>query len=208
MAKTAHTYNSNSVCTYCGAVDTSYLTYTLESDGTYSVSAGTSKTYTSITIPNTYNGKAVTKIAAGGFYGYTALQTLTLGSNIKAIKGSSTKGAFEGCSNLSSVTLNSGLQEIGAYAFGDCSKLTRITIPSTVTDIGTSAFYGCGLTSVYIPASVTSMGSNVFSNCPDNLVISCAAASRPEDWSYGTSSNWNGGKGGSSFSKYEVIWNA
>jgi hypothetical protein len=100
------------------------------------------------------------------------------------------------------------LQEIGAYAFGDCSKLTRITIPSTVTDIGTSAFYGCGLTSVYIPASVSSMGSNVFSNCPDNLVISCAAASRPEDWSYGTSSNWNGGKGGSSFSKYEVIWNA
>ena len=141
------------------------MTYSLESDGTYSVSAGTSKTYTTITIPSTYNGKAVTKISAGGFYGYTALRTLTLGSNIKTIKGSNTKGAFEGCTSLSSVTLNSGLQEIGAYAFSGCSSLTRITIPTTVSDIGSNAFNGCGFTSIYIPDSVEVIVDNAFYGC-------------------------------------------
>jgi hypothetical protein len=64
-----------------------------------------------------------------------------------------------------------------------------VRIPDTyngmpVTAIKKGAFDGCKtISEIYIPASVTRMGGMVFSNCPKLRVISCAAASRPRDWS-------------------------
>ncbi len=53
--------------------------------------------------------------------------------------------------------------EIGGYAFDGCTELTSITIPDSVTDIGTGAFYNCtSLKSVTIPTSVTSIGIETF----------------------------------------------
>jgi len=66
--------------------------------------------------------------------------------------------AFEGCTNLSSVSIPSSVKVISAGAFRECS-LSSITLPNSVTSIGSSAFRGCsGLTSVTIPNSVTSIG--------------------------------------------------
>ncbi len=60
--------------------------------------------------------------------------------------------AFNGCSNLTSITLPSTLETIGASAFSNCSSLTSITLPSTLTSIGDSAFSNCSsLTSITIP---------------------------------------------------------
>jgi hypothetical protein len=73
--------------------------------------------------------------------------------------------AFDGRTNLTSVTLPSSLTSIGDGAFGLCSGLTSITIPSSVTSIGEGAFIECGLTSITIPSSVTSIGQNAFENC-------------------------------------------
>ena len=53
--------------------------------------------------------------------------------------------------------------KIGGYAFDGCTELTSITIPDSVTDIGTGAFYNCtSLKSVTIPTSVTSIGIETF----------------------------------------------
>ena len=74
--------------------------------------------------------------------------------------------AFDGCSNLASVTIPDSVTSIGSYAFRGCSNLASVTIPDSVTSIGESAFRGCSsLTSVTIPDSVTSIGSSAFDGC-------------------------------------------
>ncbi len=52
-------------------------------------------------------------------------------------------GAFQNCSDLTSVNIPEGVTSIGYNAFFDCGVLTSITIPSSVTSIGDGAFYGC-----------------------------------------------------------------
>ena len=74
--------------------------------------------------------------------------------------------AFDGCSELTSITLPNSVTSIGQYAFHDCSGLTSITIPNSVTNIVFGAFSDCsGLTSITIPNSVTTIGSQAFCDC-------------------------------------------
>ncbi|MBQ0070080.1 MAG: leucine-rich repeat protein, partial [Bacteroidales bacterium] len=47
-------------------------------------------------------------------------------------------GAFNGCTNLTSVTLNTGLTNIKNLAFAGCTALTSITLPSTVSFVNMS----------------------------------------------------------------------
>ena len=74
--------------------------------------------------------------------------------------------AFEYCEMLTTVTLNSGLKEIGEEAFCRCSMLTEINIPASVTKIEKSAFIGCfNLKSVDIGAGVSEIADKAFSGC-------------------------------------------
>ena len=68
---------------------------------------------------------------------------------------------------ITNLTIPSGVTSIGAYAFHDCTGLTNVTIPSSVTSIGTEAFYGCtNLTNVNVPESVVSIDEEAFTNTP------------------------------------------
>ena len=76
--------------------------------------------------------------------------------------------AFEGCTDLTSITIPNSVTEIGIRAFEGCTGLTSITIPDSVTKIGSGAFDGCtGLSSVVIPDSVTEIGDSAFEGCTD-----------------------------------------
>ena len=90
-------------------------------------------------------------------------------SSLKSVTvtgGKLSYGAFYNCTNLSNVTIGSGVTSIGSDAFYNCSGLTSITIPDSVTSIGYEAFSGCTkLTSVTIPDSVTSIGDYAFDGC-------------------------------------------
>lgn len=73
---------------------------------------------------------------------------------------------FDGCSGLTSVTINNGVTSIGDYAFSGCTGLMGITIPDSVTRIGDYAFKGCtSLASVTIGKGVMSVGDYAFSDC-------------------------------------------
>ena len=74
--------------------------------------------------------------------------------------------AFDGCCDLTSITIPNSVTSIGSSAFEGCSGLTSITIPNSVTSIGDRALYGCsGLTSITIPNNVTSIGGSAFYYC-------------------------------------------
>ncbi len=74
--------------------------------------------------------------------------------------------AFNGCSNLTSVTLPSTLTQTGDAAFQNCTSLTSVTLPGSVQIIEGYAFNGCtSLTRVDIPGAVTSILTTAFNNC-------------------------------------------
>ena len=59
--------------------------------------------------------------------------------------------AFDGCTDLTSVTIPNGVTNIGTYAFRECSNLTCVTIPPSMATIGEMAFIWCyNLNAVHI----------------------------------------------------------
>ena len=92
-------------------------------DGTYGVKAGTTEYLTSIVIPATYNGKAVTRILPRAF--------------TRAEEG------YESESNLVSISIPDSVISIDEKAFYNCNNLISITIPKGVTSIGDGAFMNC-----------------------------------------------------------------
>ena len=96
-------------------------------------------------------------------FSYCKFTSLTLGSNITSIPGSS----LGNNTALRSLTLPSSLTSIGSSAFSSCSALTTLTLPSSLTSIGSSAFSGCSnLAVIDINATnLTSIGSGAFINC-------------------------------------------
>lgn len=140
-------------CTVCGTVlETATipklepLTYTLLSGGTYSVKATDVHVSGAITIPSTYNGKAVTRVEAN---------------------------AFKGCTNIRSVSMPNSITYIGDRAFNTCTLMNTITMSNSVTYIGFRAFAGCHslTTGVTIPASVTTIGAYAFEGCDKLLKV-------------------------------------
>ncbi|MCH5164235.1 MAG: leucine-rich repeat protein, partial [Clostridiales bacterium] len=144
------------------------FTYTLQSDGTYAISKGAFNLSGELTIPSTYKGKAVTKIAGSAFAYFKQITNVTLPSSIKSIGDY----AFRACSGLTSIAIPSSVTSIGRFTFGSCSGLTSITIPSSVTSIGAYAFRDCsGLTSIVIPSSVSSISTGAFYGCSGLISI-------------------------------------
>ena len=109
----------------------------------------------------TYVLKDNTVAIVGTFDGCTNLTSVTIPNSVTSISG-----GFSGCSGLTSVTIPNSVTSIEGQAFYGCSGLTSVTIPNSVTSIGEFAFWGCsGLTSVTIPNSVTSIGHGAFLSC-------------------------------------------
>lgn len=154
---------------------------------------------TSITIPNSVTmidqyafakcsglcslntGDSTASIGNGAFLNCSSLTTITIGKNIQSMNG-----AFQGCTNISTVNYNainltsgwgipnsqgvtllnigSEVQTIPNNAFSQFN-ITTVSIPNSITNIGAGAFYGCTiLTSVNIPNSVVSIGNAAFYN--------------------------------------------
>ncbi len=142
---------------------------------------------TDVILPSTimYNGNSYTvdTIAGGTEYRkgvfYNVRETLTsieIPSSIKTIGTS----AFEGCTKLTDVTLNEGLElivnkenTIGAGGAFQNTGITAIEIPSSVKSIDHSAFYNCEqLTSVILNEGIMELGTSIFRGCSKLIIIS------------------------------------
>ena len=101
-------------------------------------------------------------ISSAAFDGCSNLISITIPQSVTSIGGV----AFYNCTSLSSITLPEGVTSIATGTFLNCSSLSSITIPERVTSIGESAFSGCSsLSSITIPERVTSIAESAFSGC-------------------------------------------
>lgn len=112
-----------------------------------------------LTVPETVNGKPVTKIAEGALAGFTELKSIVIPGSVQSIVG-----VFKDCTGLETVCIAPAGLENMTGAFENCTSLQTVNIPSTVTSIN-GAFQNCTmLKSVVIPESVTNL-NNAFSGC-------------------------------------------
>ena len=148
----------------------------------------------SIAIPETYNGKTITKIGAWAFKDCTGITSVSVPSGVTVID----TGAFYGCSSLNELTVAAGnkvyrsegnciisivtqelmigckgsvipeknVKSIANYAFYGCTGLENINIPQNITEIGVSSFEDCvSLTEITFPETLTEIKSSAFERC-------------------------------------------
>lgn len=142
-----------------------------------------------VDIPETIEGKVVTRIGEGAFASCDSLKTVNLPNSLQSIgynafQGCSSlesivipenvtsieNGVFTYCTSLKSVKLPDSLVTIGQCAFYDCSSLEEISLPKSMADVGgmisVSLFSGCkSLKRVRIPDGIVSIEGNAFADC-------------------------------------------
>ena len=158
--------------------------YTLNQFNKATLTKFTGKKTSTISIPTTIDEYEVSALGESLYKGYNALTSVDIPSNIKSIY----PFAFNGCTSLSSVKLNDGLEVIGYSAFKG-TAITEITIPKTVWMMSfsgysndetsaysrgdhynyngnASAFYGANkLEKVVFADGVTKIGKYSLHNC-------------------------------------------
>ena len=74
--------------------------------------------------------------------------------------------AFRDCSNLTSLTLGKGVQEIRDGAFSNCTSLkNNLVIPDSVEIIGEQAFLQCDFNGLVLGKGLRSIGAGAFTDC-------------------------------------------
>ena len=101
----------------------------------------------SLTIPSsvTYNEKTY-KVTGINIWGCSELTSISLPSTLEEIE----QGGFSDCSQLTQITLPESLKKIGGFAFQSCDNIKEITIPASVREIGQDAFTLSGIEKLVI----------------------------------------------------------
>lgn len=140
------------------------LMYTKNEDDTYSVGFNPTYKYdniSKITVPQTKNGKLVTKILDFGFAQAPKIESIVLPNSITEIGN----GAFASMQMLKSITFPSNLISIGSGAFSGSPITGELVIPNTVTNIADSAFNGTHFTKITFPENLTTLPNGVCGYC-------------------------------------------
>lgn len=197
-------------------IDINDLRYTLNDDGTATLTSCLSTDKSSITIPSSVSDGSrsytVTRIGDYAFDQHreitsvsfpntleymsfcsfrwcSGLTSVTIPASLKEFSSSN----FSECINLESVTIANGskLTKVGEAAFYNCNKLPSISLPSTVKELGTNAFYRCSsLTSFTIPSSVETIRHDAFYGCSSltSIVVPSTVTTLENSVFYGCSS--------------------
>ena len=118
----------------------------------------------------------LTKIGMAAFF-TTTITDITLPATVTIIDNH----AFDGCENLVSINLPTGLKTIGFSAFNYCRTLTgNITLPTGLETIGSTAFANTAINTFTIPATVSSVGGGAFSGWTSSQTINIQGKANQE----------------------------
>ena len=105
--------------------------------------------------------KTVLEMGDRAFAG-TPVKSASFGREMTAIP----EGAFQGCRELTKVTISDGITEIEEDAFADCISLQNVVVPEGVTTLSKRAFKGCSaLMSAKLPQSLKKLEDEAFADC-------------------------------------------
>ncbi len=112
-----------------------------------------------VTIPNTINGKVVTRIGNSAFEDKKLTGELTLPKFLKSIGD----GGFYN-NQITKINFNNGLEVIGNYAFYNCTNLSgTLDMSNKVKSVGRNAFGECNYTTINLSSSLKTIGYMAFS---------------------------------------------
>ena len=115
------------------------------------------KGLTSVSFP-----KSLEAIDRDAFAG-NPLKTIVIPGTVKSITGGRT---FYGCTELESVTIMDGVEELSSNMFEECTSLKSASIPGSVKEVPYQIFAGCSaLTDVTIGYGVEELSVSAFSGC-------------------------------------------
>lgn len=115
-----------------------------------------------VEVPAEIDGLPVTTAGEHAFAGNQNITSVKLPDTLKYIE----RGAFQGDTALTSVTIPEGVTTIKDETFLNCMSLSNVFLPDTLKSIGVRAFYNCNsMISVKIPESVTKISSQAFDSC-------------------------------------------
>ncbi|MBQ2714915.1 MAG: leucine-rich repeat protein [Clostridia bacterium] len=129
----------------------------------YVVTGVEENNFTEIVLPKVYNGKIIKEIANNAFAS-SNITSITIPTTVEKIGAS----AFENCDNLVDVIFqySSTLQHIGDRAFYNCHELSRIDLGNTkLVGISKKAFYNTDLVKIKIPDTVKYIDDSAFELC-------------------------------------------
>lgn len=149
------------------------ISKTITTNGTYNASQDNADGYVSVTVNVPTNGFSPTgtiEITDNGTYdvaNYASAEVNIVGSGSGGLWDDDTLAKFiTRDKTLTTVTIPSGLTNIGDHAFGGMQYMTSINLPDTITKIGQYAFQNCnGLILTSLPNGITSIGNNAFQYC-------------------------------------------
>ncbi len=128
-----------------------------------------------LTLINAYPGHQGTFIWTGAFQGRSDLYSVTIPNSVTSIGNN----VFQGCTGISSVTIPNSVTSIGNNVFQGCTGISSVTISSNITSINSGTFDSCiQLASVTIPGKVTSIGDGAFSSCTHLTSIAVNASNQ------------------------------
>ena len=173
---------SDELTTDLSAPDSVGLEYELTTSGTYTVVGIGTCTDTHVVIPEEYQGKKVTAIAARAFYNCSTIEKITIPASVTSIGTqiffkadslhtvyynstySSTENPFLNQKSITKVVF--GGKSVPKNICKELSNIEEVVILDGVTEIGSYAFKACGsLTSITIADSVTKIGDDAFRSC-------------------------------------------
>jgi hypothetical protein len=89
-------------------------------------------------------------------------------------------------SDITAITIGSGITRIGDYAFAGLNQALTVSIPASVTIIGNSAFRNCNsIITITLPNGITEIGEYAFAFCENLTAINIPTAlTRIEDYTF------------------------
>ncbi len=137
-------------------------------DKYYAIVGFAEKQRTKLEIPATFKDLPVRIIADSAFQGCKDITSLSIPDSVTVIG----KMAFDDCDKIANVVIPDSVISMGERTFSDCDSLATVKIGNGLHTISENAFYSCDkLTTVQFGSAVRVIGHGAFSNCIELMEV-------------------------------------